>query len=127
MVRKSVWGIISILVLFSFVACAPVYKLESGNYIMSLTPPAKSEKIPQKVIIIVENEKVTIKHQQKDGQLTGTLKGNAFKIERKADTKNIVFNGQLTSDNIIIGEVIQEGEGDQMVKAPFSIKKQNPL
>ena len=115
------------MVLFSFIACAPVYKLESGDYVMSLKTPSKTENIPQNVVITVEKEKVIIKNSQKDGELVGILKGNAFKIERKTDNKSIVFSGQLTGDNMIVGEVVEKDEENQTVKAPFSIKKQSSM
>ena len=83
---------IGLFSIFLLCACSG-YRLDSGQYTMTLKLDDQEENLPKLVFLEKDGKKVTIKSQQQTETLLGTLSGNELKITQSAAAKNITFLG----------------------------------
>ena len=113
---------IGLFSIFLLSACSG-YRLDSGQYTMTLKLDDQEENLPKLVFLEKDGKKVTIKSQQETETLLGTLSGNELKITQSAAAKNITFLGKLTEDNRVEG-VAKQTEGEIVdFSATFTLVK----
>lgn len=126
MIRFARGMLLSVLVLIAILGCSSVYKFENGEYILAVTQPASSRRMPKNVRIIVVGDKIEIQNPEHDQVLKGKIEGNKIRIIGHRDTHTIEFIGKLVADNQASGSVYQKSDTAIIFEAEFSILHVNP-
>ncbi len=120
--KRGFWFIITLFAAVGLISCT-AYTFESGNYVMSIQLPKKTEKMPKDVSITLNGDRITIVKSGNKKTLTGTRKGNEFRFFSQSNSEKVEFTGQLTGNNTIEGNVIQTSHGQTTLSAKFTILK----
>lgn len=120
---KTTVSILSILLALFLVSCSG-YRLDSGNYVMSLSMAEQQKAMPENVNVSIENGRITIVNPEKEGTLEGSIDGNRFIASGRVDRQQVEFTGNLVKDNTVEGKAIQKSDADEILfEANFKLVK----
>ncbi len=120
---RTVFQILIVFFLAAGLISCSKYKLESGNYIMSVKLPKTEKDSSKNVKIIVKEDKVTIQNPNQKKALVGSIKENNIRFMGDNGSEKVEFTGVLTGNNHVKGTVVQKSATDTTFSAEFSIVK----
>ena len=111
------------LILSSLITSCSSYRLDSGQYTMTLKLGHKEETLSKTVFLKTEGKKITIESEGSEKTLTGSISGNELRILQNIDSKKIEFLGTLIQDNTVEGNAKQITDEEVDFNATFTLVK----
>ncbi len=122
MLRKVLQISIVFFLVVGLISCSK-YKLQSGNYVMTVKLPKTAKNSSRNVNITVKENKVTIQNPKQKNTLTGTIKENNIQLMGVNKTEKVEFKGVLTGNDQVKGTVVQKSDKGTTFSAEFTIIK----
>ena len=110
-------------------AAEAIYKLETGNYFITLESKhlgLEKEKSVKPIVLEVNDQALSIKNPEHSLSFTGTKIGNEILFSGMTDDMSIEFSGKLIADNQIKGNAVQKSGDDTIYTAQFAVSKEKP-
>lgn len=122
MKRVFLPGLFVMFFMFFAASCTPVYKLQSGEYKMSVQDGMVSEKNREKnVTVMVTEGQIAISNPGSSQTLTGQLDKNQFTVVSQEGDMTVEFKGELAANNRVKGEAVHKKGEKTIFNAPFKL------